>query len=544
MTTLRQAEGARLLMRAFADAGLRDVVLCPGSRSTPLVLALVKEPRLAIHEVIDERAAAFFALGQARVTGRPSLMITTSGTAGAHAYPAILEAEASGLPFLIATADRPLELQDCGALQTIDQRDLFGHHVRASFEVPLGAFDAVARIAAQAYSTGLAHLNIKAAKPLEVDATEVPAVKTPRIAALKMIPGQEIREQLSQWAAEHERGVIVAGPMSLKQAGLCEAVHDLSERTGWPLLAEATSQLRFAKKRPRFACDVFEPLLRSERFRKAHVPSFVLQLGATPTSAGFDVWIRENQSATRVILAEHGYPDPAGGAGLVVSTADLLDTIAGIEAPLRTSFAWAESFKNAENRARTAALAEIERGGEAALARTLVVSAREDALLFVGNGLPIRHLDLYAPGELNRLQVLSQRGASGIDGNIAGAAGAASVANGKPVIAFIGDVAALHDLSSLCVAKSATSPLVLVVVNNQGGRIFEQLPIGAHPESARFTTPHHLELATAAQAFGIETCPIDQLRSALEKPGCTLIESRVGAHDARDAYARIWRTTS
>lgn len=544
MTALRQAEGARVLLHALADAGLRHVVLCPGSRSTPLVLALVKEPRLAIHEVIDERSAAFFALGQARVTGCPSLLITTSGTAGAHAYPAILEAEVSNLPLLIATADRPFELQDCGALQTIDQRDLFGKHVRGYFEIPLTSFDATARMAAQAYKLGRAHLNVKAAKPLEVEALELPPTKTPRIGWMMERPEPSIALELSRLAEEQERGVIVAGPMSVDRVDLRDAVDRLSESTGWPILAEATSQLRYTRKRSRFACDVFEPLLRSDRFRKDHAPTMILQLGGTPTSAGYDTWIRENRQASRMILTEHGHPDPAGGADLVVSTGRIADILRDIELPKRTNFAWAESFLAREQRARAATAAEVERGGEAAIAHAVVAQAREDALLFVGNGLPIRHLDLFAPGDLARLSVLSQRGASGIDGNISGAAGSASVSIGRPVIALLGDVAALHDLTGLCAAKSASSPLAIVVLNNAGGRIFEQLPIGTHADRARFTTPHELELSNIAPMFGVRLARLAELRAAQETPGLTLIEARAGEHDARDAYARIWRTTS
>lgn len=577
-----QAEAARVLISSLADAGVRDLVIAPGSRSTPLVLAAIAEPRLSIAELIDERAAAFFALGQARVSGRPSVLLTTSGTAGAHAYPAVLEAEASNLPLLVMTADRPLELQNCGALQTIDQRELFGRHVRACLEISLADRRGLERVAAQAVAYGLAHLNVKASKPLETELSSAPARSPLRISRGRVVPDAAMLDELSRYAEEHERGMIVAGPLPLSAVKMREAVFALSERTGWPLLAEATSQLRFTRTRPKTACDVFEPLLRSPRFRGANRPTFVLQLGAMPTSSAYDAWMRELDTEssgpgpradreslpfTRVIVAEHGVPDATSRANWVVN-ADPLEVVAGIRAS-RKPGSWAAGFVEEERRARAVIAAEVERGGEAAIAHAVVASLPDEALLMAGNGLPIRHLDLFASGDLSRAAVLSQRGASGIDGLISGAAGAASVAGcrrrstrgdgwagvagpgaeDRPVVALLGDVSMLHDLHGLAAAKMIKTPLVLVVINNDGGRIFEQLPIGAHAASERFTTPHGTSFEHAAALFGVSYQSSGNatelralLRSALQNPGATLIEARVGPHDARDAYARVWRS--
>lgn len=545
---LAQAEAARVLIASLADAGVRELVIAPGSRSTPLVLAAIAEPRLSITELIDERAAAFFALGQARVTGRPSVVLTTSGTAGAHAYPAVLEAEASDLPLLVMTADRPLDLQGCGALQTIDQRELFGRHVRACLEISLADRRGLERVAAQAVAHGLAHLNVKASKPLEAEAPAPPPRSPVRISRGLNAPDEATLEELSRYAETHERGIIVAGPLPLGAVKMRDAVIALSERTGWPLLAEATSQLRYTGARPKTACDVFEPLLRSPRFREAHRPTFVLQLGAMPTSSAYDAWMRElDGKMARVILSEHGVPDATSRANWIVN-ADVAEVVAGIRAS-RKPGAWAASFVEEERRARAVIAAEVERGGEAAIAQAVVASLPEEALLLAGNGLPIRHLDLFATGELSRAAVLSQRGASGIDGLISGSAGAASVAGGRPVVALVGDVSMLHDLHGLAAAKLIRTPLVVVVINNDGGRIFEQLPIGAHAASARFTTPHGMTFEHAAAMFGVNHRACTNaaelralLRAALQNPGATLIEARVGPHDARDAYARVWRS--
>jgi 2-succinyl-5-enolpyruvyl-6-hydroxy-3-cyclohexene-1-carboxylate synthase len=201
-------------------------------------------------------------------------------------------------------------------------------------------------------------------------------------------------------------------------------------------------------------------------------------------------------------------------------------------------------------KARAVTSAEVEAGGEAAIAHAVIASAREDALVMVANGLPIRHLDLFAGGELARVSVLAQRGASGIDGLISAAAGSASVAGGRPVIALLGDVAALHDVGGLAAAKTINTPLAIVVIHNDGGRIFEQLPIGEHRASERFTTPHGTNFQHAAALFGVPfvSTSTRELRAHLEtaqgRAGPTLIEARVEPHDARDAYARIFRSTT
>jgi 2-succinyl-5-enolpyruvyl-6-hydroxy-3-cyclohexene-1-carboxylate synthase len=547
-----QAQAARALLSSLADAGLTHAVISPGSRSTPLVLAALAEPRIAITEIIDERSAAFFALGRARVTGRPSLMITTSGTAGAHAYPAVIEAALAGVPLIVLTADRPLELQGCGALQTVDQRDLFGRHVRGAFELVLADNLAVERVAAQAFQAALfpepgpVHLNVQARKPLEAEPGELRGRATPRFGAVRVVPEPAVIEELERAAIEHERGLIVAGPMPLSAAEMARDLEMLSDRTGWPILAEATSQLRFTGRRPALACDVFEPLLRSPKFRAEHEPSLILQLGAFPTSSGYEAYLSEHPRVKRVVIAAHGYPDPLGTASRIVAC-DPAEVLSRLSSRPRGKTAWAESFLAAEAQAKERVLAELERG-EAAIAHEVVASARPGALVVAANGLPIRHLDLFAFGA--DVGVLSQRGASGIDGLLSGAAGAASASNERPVILLAGDVAALHDVSGLFAARRVEAPLAIVVIHNDGGRIFEMLPIGAHAASERFTTPHGTDFAHAAALFGVRFHSVEdraelrlRLLEAQARPGATLIEARVDPHDARDCYARLFGRT-
>ncbi len=305
-----QAEWARLLIDSFAAAGVRDVVISPGSRSTPLVLAAVGHPNLRCRDIVDERSAAFFALGQGRVTGCPTLLLPTSGTAGANYFPAVIEASASHVPLVVLTADRPVELAACGANQTIDQLKLFGDHVREFFDLGAAeaaprALRALRRTVAQAVFAsryprpGAVHFNARLRKPLEpasADSAEERALASavdalvnrpaPRPAAPLRLPDGSQVDDLANACRLTEHGLIVCGPAALAQAGARSLIAELGRRTGFPVLREAASQVRFAPELASddvIAVDGFDTLLKSERFRAGVVPELIIQIGPCPT---------------------------------------------------------------------------------------------------------------------------------------------------------------------------------------------------------------------------------------------------------------------
>lgn len=544
------------MLGAFAEAGVRDLVWSPGSRSTPFLLAAERSGAFTLHRALDERSGAFYALGLARATGRPPLLLCTSGSAGAHWYAAALEASLAHLPLLLLTADRPLELQDCAAPQTVDQTRLFGEHVRAFFE--LGAFDpqalavrAMRRKVAQAVastrwpSPGPVQLNAPARKPLEPGPTTDietsrairTAASTPvtRFAAPVMAPSDEAVDEIAGAFVTARRPLIVCGPAPLSEFETGEALQAFARAAGIPAGTEATSQWRFGGAGSEgWHIDGLDLLLRSDRFLGEPV-DLVLQFGLPPTSGGWTRWLQRHPGIRRVVITGSGWPDPESSATEVV-IADPVTVLERLHAalPSRAPLEWTERLMTANRAAWRAEAVMREAAGfsEAETARRVAASVPAEGVLLVSNGLPVRLVDEHCPAHLAQCRVISQRGLNGIDGMVAGAAGVA--ATGRPTVALLGDVALLHDLGSLEMARRATAPLVLVVLNNDGGRIFEQLPVAttlgpAHLEF--FTTPHGLRFADAARGFGIayqraesEDALGTALDEALGRRSCTLVE--------------------
>jgi 2-succinyl-5-enolpyruvyl-6-hydroxy-3-cyclohexene-1-carboxylate synthase len=560
-------EWASLLMGSLAEAGVRDVVISPGSRSTPFVIAASREPSLRCHVVIDERSAGFFALGLARASGRPTLLLCTSGTAPAHYFPAVIEASQSFVPLLVLSADRPFDLQDCAAPQTVDQLKLFGDHVRRFVELGLPdatpvTLRALRRTAAQVVfdstwpTPGPVHLNARARKPLEPIAArdEAERLASERVRASASRPlvrafapapkaSSESIDFLVDAISKSKRGLIVAGPAAIAQGQAREAVAQLVRASGLPLLCDATSQLRFGHELPML--DASDVLLGSTRFREAK-PDLLVQLGPAPTAAGWEALLAALPDVNHVVVAPHGWNDPSSTASAVVF-ADVGESARAVAERLggsRSESSW-EARACLANAAAWRAVSEVLEPlthlSEAQTARSVVGAVPESGALFVGNSLPIRHVDAYCPATTKDIAVFSQRGANGIDGLISGAAGVA--ANGRPTALLVGDVSALHDVGGLAIAREAKSPLVIVVIQNGGGRIFEQLPVArsglSETELRAFTTPHSLTFGAAADLFGIPYRRVDSRReldemltAAFAHEGCTLIEAIVPPHEA------------
>lgn len=552
---------AELLLASLRDAGCADVVVSPGSRSTPLVLAAARLG-LPCHVVIDERVAAFFALGRARATGRPSALVCTSGTAGAHYLPALIEASHARVPLVVLTADRPPELHGCAAPQTIDQQHLFGRFARGFVDLGLpdahpAALRGLRRRAARMVALSLGpepgpvHLNVPARVPLEASADAatqevidaIAREPVPRAAATRRAATDETIAQLALACRGAERGLIVAGPLPVGTDR--SAIAALARVTGFPLAAEAGSQLRFGGDAP--LCDAFDLLMRAPAWRAAHRPDLVIELGAPPTSGPWARAADGLRDCRRVVIAPHGWNDPTASADVLVH-ADVADTAARIAArlgPARTS-AWAEAWSAANRRARAWVDRSLRDGDEHTAVRAAVDTLPDGALLVLGNSLPVRVVDTACAASARQVDVVTQRGACGIDGLVAGAAGAAS-ATRRPTALLLGDVSFAHDIGGLAAARLADTPLAIVVIDNAGGRIFEQLPVAATPGAAEvferfFLTPPGLDVAAAAAAYGIPSraagdVDVDvaaEVRGALERPGATVLHVRVSPHSARD----------
>ena len=553
MTGATQTLWAELIASTLADAGVRVCVVSPGSRSTPLVAALATDGRLELPTIIDERAAAFYALGVARATGEPAALVCTSGTAAAHYLPALIEASYANVPLVAITADRPPELQHCGASQTIDQVDMYGAFVRGAFDLgaPEGsplALRAVRRKTIQAIArakgpvAGPVHINVPLRKPLEPSAPTTDADralakvvaelrKEPVVAGAPRLAADEpsLAELAAAIAAE-PRGVVVAGALPASFRGR-EHVLALCRRAGYPLLAEAGSQLRFGARTGITCVDHADLLLGSPL---VPMPKLIVQLGAEPVATSWPALA----GVPRWVLAE-SWRDPDSQARVVLG--DVADSLARLTATPsavaeRPNGDWLAGWATSEQRARGAidrALAAHPRS-EGAVVRA-VVQAAGAATLQLGNSLPIRVVDLVASAPHPRT-VLTQRGAAGIDGLIASAAGATRA--GKPVVLLLGDVSFAHDLGGLLAAREATAPLAIVVIDNAGGRIFAGLPVARAISGAAYE--RHWTTAPGIDPAAVATA----LTEALASRAVTVIHAPVtptGAQDVRRTALELLR---
>jgi 2-succinyl-5-enolpyruvyl-6-hydroxy-3-cyclohexene-1-carboxylate synthase len=578
VTAALVGEWSRLLAASLVQAGLEHAVICPGSRSTPFAWALAGTPELSCHSLVDERAAAFFALGLGRASGKPALVLSTSGSAAANFFPAVVEAALARVPLLLLTADRPLELQAAGAAQTIDQVKLYGGHVRGFFDLGSpdpspSALAGLQRLALQAFGAarfpepGPVHVNARARKPLE------PAVATSssdravvsvvddlvrrgvtRVTGMREAPDPSGLRVLASDLTAAKRGLVICGPLPPTQQHAARRVLALARQLDFPVFAEATSGLRFGAE-PAAGADALDWLLRSKACRAALAPDCILRVGAVPTSGGLEGLLAEHPRAALHILADHGHPDALGRArtlalGPLELTTNLLGTLTADHSPTDQQRAFAAQVSRANRAAWDAVSAVTTRDaplGELDAVRLAVESLPDRGLLVVGNSLPVRLVDAFEPGRAQQLTVASQRGANGIDGLVAGAAGSA-LASGQPALLLLGDVSLEHDLGGLAAARLVKTPLALVVLDNDGGRIFEQLPVAklwdSAPERAElWLTPPRLVFEHAAALFKLRyIAPRDAaelsaaLGRALTQPGATLVHVRVPPHSARDTW--------
>ncbi len=565
-------EWARLALSTLREAGVRDLWVSPGSRSTPFAWAALRTPGLTVRSVIDERSAGFLALGHARISGRPSALLCTSGSAAANYFPAVVEAAAAHLPLVVLSADRPHEVQHASAAQTMDQVKLYGAHVRSFFDLGVpdrapSALTGLRRSVAQAVASALGpvpgpvHVNLRARKPLEPRAAQNDAelALTAHVSSLlgrplaRFAPRTLLAEEAVLAAAQtlgaSASTAIVVGPLTAARPSLSPLLAELSRRLAAPVFAEAGSQVRFALAEHELSFPLFDWLLSVPALAARLRPEALLCLGQTPTSAAFERWAAG--IPRRVVLAEHGYPDASGDAELVAS-GDLEQGLSALLAELgrqpsperkpellatlRSAHGRCSEVLNAVLGARTPSLTEPQ------AVKAVVQTVPDGAVLVLGNSLPLRDVDAYVTSAAN-LRVVTQRGVNGIDGLVAGAIGS-SVASCVPTVLLLGDVSFLHDLGSLAQLDHVRAPLAVVVIDNAGGRIFDQLPVSrlyaADEEAARlWLTPPGRDLSHAAALFGMSyAAPAtaggirEALAHALEQTTPTLLHLRVEPRSA------------
>jgi len=553
-----------LLLRAFVDelvrCGATDACTSPGSRSTPLVLSLVRDGRLRCHSHVDERASAFFALGLAKATRRPVVVACTSGTAAAEYLPAVIEAHEAGVPLVVLTADRPPELRDVGAGQTIDQVKLYGGAVR--WFVDFGIHPAsparvrwarslacrvMWAVSGASGRPGPVQVNVPLREPLVPDGPlpEEPQPGRPGgapwLARPAGVPASSAAE-LAAAVAGAQRPLVVAGRAE-RDPSLPGALGAFAAAVGAPVLADT---LAGARRGPN-AVAHYDALLRVAGFGAAQRPDVVVRAGDLPTSKPLRQWLAGLGPETVQVALEPEavWSDPDGVLHAILP-GDPATTLRGAAEGARAAdAAWLAAWRGADDAAAGAISATIGAGAlnEPLIARTVVAALGDGDVLFAASSMPVRDLETFAPARDGGPRVLCNRGANGIDGTVAAALGAA--ASGARTTLLTGDVALAYDHSALLAVSRLGLDLAIVLVDNGGGGIFDFLPVSGETDAfeEHVATPTGLEPERIAALYGLEPVPVataDELAAQLGRPGARLVHARTDRAANVALHRRVW----
>jgi 2-succinyl-5-enolpyruvyl-6-hydroxy-3-cyclohexene-1-carboxylate synthase len=565
----------RTFIAQLRHSGLRHVVIAPGSRSTPLTVAFARDGGFTPWLHLDERSASYFALGLAREIEEPVALVCTSGTAAANFAPAVFEAWLSRVPLVVLTADRPPELRDTGANQTIDQSRVYGTHVKRAFELPIAdGTEAVLRLArstaarvvslAMEQPYGPVHVNLPFREPLLDASTSLPvlpvegAVEVPPVEPVA--PSAETVAMVAELCAGR-RGVIYCGPEPY--ALPAAAIASLADALGWPVLAEPLSGLRAGTHALDHVIETYDPLFRVPRFVQAAAAEVVLRFGAAATSRPAMGYLAPRAGLREIVVdVPGGWRDPEGSASVMVHAdagvfcelleADL-DTRAGAQADPAWLALWLEANAVA-NAAIRDAIEAMEEPFEGRVPVEVAEALPDGATLVVGNSMPVRDAESFFPALPRDVSLVGTRGASGIDGVVSTAVGAAAAratsGQGGPVVLLIGDLSFFHDLNGLWAVRRHGLSLTVVLVNNDGGGIFSFL---SQSDAAKdefeewFGTPHGLDFRHAVALHGGRYERLDgnrgwaeRIAAATREPGLTVLEVRTDRPRNVPLHREVW----
>lgn len=587
---------------AFVDelrrAGVRNVVICPGSRSTPLALAFADQTSMRTWMHVDERSAAYFGLGMAKRLRQPVALLCTSGTAAANFLPALVEAKLTHVPLLALTADRPHELRENGAPQSIDQNRLYGTYAKWFVEVALPeATDAAlryirtlaARAAASAHSlpAGPVHLNFPfreplAPEPLPGQALPPPdqrdtvawhgrAGDAPYVEVQAMSPGISSGAtigRLVEMLSQARRGLIIAGPDD--DPALVEPLARLARRLGYPILADPLSQLRCGSHERDLVLSSYDAFLRIDAFSERAQPELILRFGAMPTSKPVLFYLKRYASCPLIVIDGHGgWEEPTQLASQLIyaSPGPLCQgLLAALERSHESAEAWptvcqewVALWRDADKvtqQALKSAIGDFDELFEGRVFTELAGLLPDGSTLYAGNSMPVRDLDTFFWSSDRRIRFMGNRGANGIDGVISSAlgasAGSAGAEEGASTVLVVGDLSFFHDLNGLLAARLHQLNLTIVLINNDGGGIFSFLPQAAYPEHFEqlFGTPTGLDFRLAVQMYGGRFQRIEnwaQFREAVnrgrESGGLHVIEVPTGRTGNVTMHRHLWQVT-
>ncbi len=503
----------------LAQQGVEYACVSPGSRSAPIAMALQRHPKISVFVQIDERSGSFFALGLAKATDKPVVVLSTSGTAAAEFHAAVVEAYHSRAPLIVLTADRPPELREVGANQAIDQQHLYGSAVRWFFDpgVPVESPSAAKiwrRLAARAYAEaarGPVHLNLPFREPLVPPPGQVPSPIGDAPQAISrglLLPTSDQVAALGQALQGAKRPLVIAGEMR-DGARLARGL----SRLGLPVLAEPSSQLR--RPETGAAVESYEALLRAG-WSLQHGPDLVIRVGGSPTSRVLNAWLAAASAPTFVIDPERDWRDQDQVATSLLAC----DPQALIEAlPPVDRSAWRDEWVAAGKKATTAIAASLVSTPvyEGHIVRAIAAKLPEAAQVFIGSSMPIRAADSFWPPAKAQQVFYGNRGASGIDGLVSTGLGVAAARPAVPTVLMLGDLSVYHDMNGLWALRRHGVKATVVVCDNNGGGVFNFLPQAQHTDVFEeiFATPLGLDFAQVARLYGLVFSPVTD-RSGLE----------------------------
>ncbi|MFP4300200.1 MAG: 2-succinyl-5-enolpyruvyl-6-hydroxy-3-cyclohexene-1-carboxylic-acid synthase [Spirulinaceae cyanobacterium] len=566
---------AAVIAETLARLGLQTAIACPGSRSTPLTVAFAQHPHIETLPILDERSAAFFALGVAKQQGLPVVLICTSGTAGANFYPAVIEAYYSHVPLIVLTADRPPELRHCHAGQAINQTRLYGQYSRdyvelATPKADLGLLRYLRQSIMQAWQlaqfpvAGVVHLNVPFRDPLPPlpDGTTAELAASwdedffghgmPQNITVVMSDITTVMETVKDWY-NCDRGIIIGG-LAQPQAPekYVDAIAHLSQTLGFPVLAEGLSPLRNYRDRNPYLISTYDTLLRNPKLAESLKPDRVIQIGELPISKELRAWLEQTQPQCWIVDPHPENFDPLHGKTRHLSLSiEQLATQLPDKSPSQPSVylqQWLEAEAETRSRIDTT-LDAVEEMFEGKMAWLLSQTLPPQTPLFIANSMPVRDVEYFWQPNRDRIQPFFNRGANGIDGTLSTAMGIAH--RNRSSVLLTGDLALLHDSNGFLQASRLQGHLTIILMNNNGGGIFEMLPIAKFDTVFEdyFATPQTVDFALLCQTHGVEYELIstwDALRDRLNPlptTGVRLLEIRCDRHsDAqrRKMYFRNW----
>jgi 2-succinyl-5-enolpyruvyl-6-hydroxy-3-cyclohexene-1-carboxylate synthase len=556
----------------LVQTGVTEAVVSPGSRSTPMAMVMAEHPGLNVHIHVDERSAAFFALGIAKASGKPVAILCTSGTAAANYFPAIAEANISRIPLIVITSDRPHELRDVGAPQAIDQIRLYGHHVKWFVEMAIpeqsdemlryvrSVCGRAAATALQAPS-GPVHLNFPFREPL------IPRIDNENVFQLKERPRRYVnvrngaltidKNDMSEIAAainEHENGIIVCGQM--EDEAFTEMLTMLSDRLNFPILADPLSQLRSGKHSTENVIDAYDTFLRNADAKSDLKPTMILRFGSMPVSKALTIFLKENYQAEHFVVdGAGGWRDPAVLSTEMIycnETTFCQTLLSEVKANKNQQFLHKWQALNRLTKDSLTVIKDTTELSESRLFYQLAEMIPDHANLFVGNSMPIRDLDSFFHNNEKSIRILANRGANGIDGTISTALGAAAVSS-QPSYLVLGDLTFFHDLNGLLAAKLYPIDITIIIVNNNGGGIFSFLPQAEHPKHFEllFGTPLDLDFEHVVRMYNGKFTRVqdwDHLGSTMESVksthGLNVIEVVTKRDRNTEEHRKMWNLVS